>query len=57
MLKNEKKVHEFFFFYHNMMYIKIFFIFYFSPSYDQFIININCSYEINGGAIVYNTLC
>ncbi len=28
-----------------------------SPSYDQFIININCWYQIDGMAIVYNTPC
>jgi hypothetical protein len=40
-----------------MMYIKIDFFKKIPLSYDQFIININCWYEINGGAIVYNKPC
>ncbi len=40
--KKSFRNHELFFFY-NMMYIKIDF-FKNSPSYDQFIININCWY-------------
>ncbi len=50
MLKNEKKKNIFFFFYINMMYIKIDLFKKISSSCVQFIININCWHTFFNGA-------